>query len=345
MNKLFIFILTLLLFLLASQVNGQNYQSSENPAIQFLRDMGEADSLIDTIKKYDSDLEYEWVYEVYVRMNGHFYYEDTVLSISFSPFKMNLNYMCNRIVQDTILDFLRTMDRALTIKPEIDDSIHIRSEIEDSLHIYSRYAMERYNSLSGLFIYNWICISAYNKDTSSTLHKCEFLYSIMAVYVLSAYCDHFEYRKCYCKGCEDCENNGKPCFPFNTGWWQIDDEWMKYKRTNRNGREYGINNPYNKYLSAVIDKIYSYDRRLYIFSQKEKEMILQILNEGISQGSRECAYTKAFAQITGLVLDKDIASGKKLLIELMPSMSDSPFWEYVEKDANNQRVYCASDGL
>lgn len=319
-------IISSLLIIYASLLYAQTYMSSRDSAIQFLKGIGESDTLIDKLIEYGEDIEYETTFHLYVFMDGRYHYDDTILCVNFTWFEKNINYMCEKIVQDTITSFLWAMQ----------PSVNWSQQMQDSFSIYSRYAMDHYNSLEGESAYLRVCTNAYSNDTVSVLHKCELLYAFMAEYVLSGYCKNFRYDERFCT---ECNNNDVRCFPYNTKWWRNDKEWMRscINCFDRNDRENGINNPYNKYLSVVVDKIKFSNRRLYIFSQEEKETILKILDEGIYQGSRECAYTKAFALITGLVLDKDIALGKKLLIELMPSMSDSPFWEYVGNDANNRK--------
>lgn len=267
----------------------------------FLEGIGEQEVYIKKIIEDYPNMSYKDIFDAYLqgfRLNNI----DSEWRWSFGPryFDMNNSYLYEKIIQDTIVSLLHPLYMNSFSKND-----------KDSVLYCCLYAINHFNSQSAAAYYEDIHKRKYQNNPSLD-NQCALLYAMMVYYVLIGGAQHFTTH----------DINLVPCDTL----WVAENK----KRRLENGND--SVDPYNLYYDIVI--LPAFEQSLLLLTPKDKENILGILDRGIQLGSRSCAITKAFALITGVVLDQNISEGKELLVRLWPMMQDSYFWEYLDSHIN-----------
>lgn len=286
-----------LIYIIFLAIYGSVYGYGVRPVSQcdsiraYLELIGEEESSISQLIQYTSIPYDSIVYYYEIGASYNKFGNGWCWTFSPSRVKLTKDYYIHRIINDTALSHLHLLFNRFA-NPINNDSL-----------IYCfKYASEHYRDIFAAIYYKTLCEMDYKKDMTID-SECFFLNAVMEYAVLSGELDDLV-RKTF----------------FMVPYDSLLHAEIRHNRECRAKGTY-----YGRYV-AQLSELYPNRSFMYI-DDEVKNKLESTLTNGISCNERCCAILLAFSKITGIVLDKDILTGKQLLISLWPQMEESEFWE------------------
>lgn len=297
-------------------------QSRADSIRAFLTEFGEKEKYIAPIIEHCDEYSFDSVYHIYIGEHVLHYDEarNEMVNIHYGVpgshyMRYNVNYIKNHMAEDENGEMIRLFTRLIMQGTPHDSVINLAEYYWRQHHIPSALCVE-------------LCYWAewkYTYRIDMPRSEAIYLYYCMATYVLlqgKSWRDFyryygldfkFKYRKLYA-------GSMIPC----------DKRWVRnFKKEHKTLSQGESNSFYYQFRSVhLFDDI----KVPFVLTESMREQVQDALDKGIEANERECVITKAFALITGTILDCDIEQGKQLLLSVWPQMTDSPFWEYVKND-------------
>lgn len=300
-------------------VYGQNRADSIRA---FLTEFGEQEKYIAPIIEHCEEYSFDSVYHTYIREHVLHYDEsrNKMVNLHYGVpgshyMRYNVNYIKNHMAEDENGELIRLFTRLVMQGTPHDSVINMAEFYWHRHHIPSALCIEL------CYWTEW----KYTNKIDIPRSEAIYLYYCMATYVLlqgKSWGDFYRYYGLDFK-LKYRDSYAGTMIPF-------DKKWVRNFKKEHTHLSQGESDSY--YFQFRSIHLFDDIKVPFIPTESMREQILYVLDKGIEANERECIITKAFALITGTILDRDIEQGKQLLLSVWPQMKDSPFWDYINED-------------
>jgi len=299
----------------------------------FLLEFGEREPYVSQIVEHCEEYTYDSVYYIYVKEQNVLHFDkiqnkmcNTIPSIESDshPMYYKSSYIRNNMYTDIKGDLISLFTIMLMQGTPHDSIIQYSKFYWYVHHIPCALTNHLRSWTEWKYTYNEIDHS-YNVDNRPR-KEAIYLYYCMASYVLLQgrnYKDFFRYKGLGIKKIYRKRYYTGEMIPYDREW--IDN-------FTNNHRPISDISAYNNYDKFRAIHLYDNDKVPFSLSETDKQFIQETLDMGIAAKERECIITKAFALITGTLLDRNLEEGKELLISIWPQMRTSCFWSIIEDE-------------
>jgi len=294
-------------------------QSRADSIRAFLTEFGEREKYIAPIIEHCAEYSFDSVYHLYIR-EYQLNYNDSLNKMEKGShyLRINVNYIRNHMAEDDSGELMHLFTRLI-----------MQGTPHDSVINLAEYYWYQHHIPSALH-FDLCCWTEwkYSHKVDLPQSEADYLYYCMATYVLlqgKTWRDFYRYyglgfklryRKLYAGS----------MIPY-------DKKWVR-----------NFKNTHKPLTQGETDSYYYQFRAIHLFDDEDVpfvpseaicEQVQETLDKGIEANELECIITKAFALITGTILDRNIEQGKQLLLSVWPQMKDSQFWDYVNTFPND----------
>lgn len=290
-------------------------QTRQDSIRTFLEDIGETEPHISNILKYSNELSYDSVVSIYIKEQKvlHFDIDQSRLIKTFAGSYVNKSHYF-RLSKDFVGKYMENDKKG--------ELLHLLKYLPIDTRIeYSAYYWNHHHLPIALYSHlTYLYQAKYEGGIDNPDSEAKHLFYAMASYVITQGRNYFlfyYYKRLHMKYFYRKKHCGT-MIPY-------DRKWMNHIRKNHGA----LSNKGSFSYYKAFRSLHFYDNPYEPFCPSEdlRQKVLEILDNGIAAKERECIITKAFALITGTILEQDFEQGKQLLLSIWPQMIDSDFWQ------------------